>query len=244
MLRLRVALVCTLGVLLLTPQAAAGGGWWSSIRLDRGLVAPGQRVELHASVWFRSGAAAEAAQQPDRFHAYLLRGFDDSALERAMRNPEPGVWWSVGNAEATEVGPVTVRLSAPYSGRATAAFTVPELPPATYHLMLCNTGCTQPLADVIPAEGFTVAADPATARSELERLQGRVSSLAAERRGSPRSVGWSGSGWLVAAALAAAVVLLVLRRRPSRRPRPTRVVGWHPDEHELQELLSSESNDR
>lgn len=30
--------------------------------------------------------------------------------------------------------------------------------------MLCDVGCAEPLADVIPAEGFTVVADPATAQ--------------------------------------------------------------------------------
>lgn len=55
-------------------------------------------------------------------------------------------------------------LTDAHSGRATAAFTVPELPAGAYRPMLCDTGCSQPLADVIPTEGFTVVADPATAR--------------------------------------------------------------------------------
>jgi hypothetical protein len=68
---------------------------------------------------------------------------------------------------------VTVSVSDANFGRATAASTVPELPPATYHLMLCDTACTKPLADVIPATGFTVVADPATARmaKRVERLE-------------------------------------------------------------------------
>ena len=164
MVRLRLALVCALGVLYVTPQAAAGGGWWSSIHVDRAPVAPGQRVELDATIAFSSNAAARAAQRAGRFSVYVLRGFDDSALERAMRKRSPGDWWSLGGAEAIRVGPVTIGGLDANLARATAAFTLPEIPPATYHLMLCDAGCTEPLMDVIPTGGFTVVADPATAR--------------------------------------------------------------------------------
>ena len=175
MVRLRLALAGALGVLLLMPPAAAGGGWWSYIDLDRSHVAPGQRVEIHEAVAFSSAAAAEGAQQTDRFSVYLLRGFDYSVVERAIRKPSPDNWWSLGGAEAIEVGKVTVSVSDANLGRATAAFTVPELPPATYHLMLCDTACTEPLADVIPTKGFTLVADPATARlaHRVERLKHR-----------------------------------------------------------------------
>jgi hypothetical protein len=175
MVRLRLALVCALGGLLVVPQAAAGGGWWSSIDVNRSHVAPGERVELEEEVAFSSVAAAEAARQTGRFHVYLLRGFDYSVVERAMRKPSPGNWWSLGGAEAIEVGQVTVSVSDSNLGRAKAAFTVPELPPATYHLMLCEAACAEPLADVIPTTGFTVVADPATARiaNRVDRLERR-----------------------------------------------------------------------
>jgi hypothetical protein len=172
--RLPLALVGTLGVLLAVPQAAAAGGWWSYPSVNRSHVAPGQSVELKETVLFSSAAAAQAAQQADRFHVYLLRNFDYSVVDRAMRTASPGNWWSLGGAEAVEVGQVTVRASDGTNlGKASAAFTVPELPPATYHLMLCDTGCTEPLADVIPAKGFTVVADLATARmaNRVDRLE-------------------------------------------------------------------------
>jgi hypothetical protein len=278
MVRLSAVLVCALGVLLLMPQSAAGGGWWSYIDVKRSHVAPGQRVELDEAVAFSSAAAAEAAQQTDRFYVYLLRGFDYSVVERAMRQPSPGHWWSLGGAEAIEIGRVTVGVSDANLGRASAAFTVPELPPATYHLMLCDAACGVPLADVIPAKGFTVVADPATARlanradrlerrsrnqagqlavtraetdkalvaarnarSELEQLKASMSSLANEGRSAPLAAPWGYAGWLVAGALAGALALAVLSRRRSRPPRPARVVGWHPSDEELRELLSSES---
>jgi hypothetical protein len=188
MARLRLVLVCALGVLLVSPQAAAGGGWWSYIDVNRSLVAPGQRVKLEVTVSFSSAAAAEAAQQTDRFHVYLLRGFDDSVLERAMRKPSPGNWWSLGDAVAIDVGHVTVRVFDANLGRATAVFTVPQLPPATYQLMLCDTACTEPLADVIPTDSFTVVADRATAEmaKRVERL-GRRSQNQADRLAAARA---------------------------------------------------------
>ncbi len=178
------------------PQAAAGGGWWSYIDASRSHAAPGQSVELkEADLLFSSAAAAQAAQQADRFHVYLLRGFDYSVVERAMHKASPGNWWSLGGAEAIEVGQVTVKASDGANlGKARAAFTVPELPPAMYHLMLCDTGCTEPLADVIPTQAFTVVADPATARiaNRVDRLERRrrnqAYQLAAARADSDRAV--------------------------------------------------------
>ena len=82
---IRSALVTALGILLAAPSAAAGGGWWSVIEVPRAPLAAGERVEVKASLYFRSDARAEAAQQPGRYRVYLLRGFDDSALERAMQ---------------------------------------------------------------------------------------------------------------------------------------------------------------
>jgi hypothetical protein len=268
MVRLRLALVTALGVLLLAPQAAAGGGWWSSIDVTRSPVAAGQRVEVKASVLFNSVAAAEAARQPGRYRVYLLRGFDDSPVERAMRKASPREWWSLGAAQAIEVGPVAVRVLDANFGRARAAFTVPELAAGSYHLMLCTAGCAEPLADVIPAEDFTIVADPATAqltkrvdrlarrsrkqarqlvagrdaRSEVDQLRLRLASMANDDQSPPPATGWAYAGWLLAGALAGALAVLVLRRR-SRPPRAARVVPWHPSDEELRELLSSESRD-
>jgi hypothetical protein len=195
MAKLRLALVCALGVLLLMPQAAAAGGWWSYIDLNRSYVAPGQRVEVRETVTFSSSAAAEEAQKTGRFYVYLLRGFDYSVVHRAMREPSPGDWWSLGGAQAIQVGEVTVRVSDANLGRATAAFTMPEVPPATYHLMLCDAGCTEPLAaDVIPAEDFTVAADPASAEmaQRVDRLErqnrNQARQLAAAHRDTDRAL--------------------------------------------------------
>ena len=174
MVPFRLALLCALGVALLTPQAAAGGGWWSSIDVNRSTVAPGQRVEVDETVAFNSKAAAEEAR--DGFYVYLLRDFDYSVVERAMRNGSPRNWWSLGAAEAIQVGQVEVSVSDANLARATAAFTVPELPPAAYDLMLCDAGCAEPLAGVVPVQGFTVVADPATAQitQRVDRFEHQV----------------------------------------------------------------------
>ena len=164
MAQLRLALLCALGVLLITPQTAAAGGWWTYIDLNRSAAAPGQRVEVDEVVTFSSIAAAEEAAETGRFYVYLLRDFDFSVVERAMRKPAPRNWWSLGGAEAIQVGRVAISVSDTNLAKAHATFTVPELPPATYHLMLCDAGCAEPLGDVIPVEDFTVVADPATAR--------------------------------------------------------------------------------
>jgi hypothetical protein len=219
-------LVCALGVLLLAPPAAAGGGWWSSIQVDRSPVAPGQPVEVEASLYLGSEAAAQAARQPGRFSVHLLRGFDYAVVERAMRKASPGDWWSLGGAEAIAVAPVTVSRSDPGFGRARAAFTMPELPPATYHVMLCDAGCAEPLADVIPTPGITVVADPATARlvkrvARLERRKARPEVVRIERTVAAPADDGEGSrpvtGWLVAGGLAGALALTVGRRSRAAR---------------------------
>jgi hypothetical protein len=184
---LRLALICAFGVLLLTPQAAAGGGWWAYPEVDRSTVAAGHRVEVKAFVSFRSVAAAQEAHESGGFYVHLLRGFDYSVLEPAMREPSPRNWWTLGGAEAIQVGPATFGVTDGNLGWARAAFTVPELEPGSYHVMLCDAACTEPLGDVFPAQRFTVVADPATVQlaqraNRLERRVGRQAAQLAARR--------------------------------------------------------------
>ncbi len=173
----RFVLTCALSVLLLPAQAAAGGGWWSYVDVNRSTVAAGQRVKVNEEVLFASAAAAREAREARQFYVYLLRGFDYSVVDRAMGKEAPGDWWSLGDAESIRVGHVDLSISHANLGRARASFTVPEVSPATYDLMLCDAGCARPLADVIPTRGFTVVADPAAARmaTRIDRLKRRVS---------------------------------------------------------------------
>jgi hypothetical protein len=233
MTKLRLAVVCALGVLLVMPQAAAAGGWWSSINVNRSYVAPGQRVEVKDAVAFSSSAAAEEAQETGRFYVYMLRGFDYSVVNRAIRERSPGDWWSLGDAEAIQVAPVTVSVSDANLGRATAAFTMPEVPPATYHLMLCNAGCTEPLSDdVIPTKEFTVAADPAAAQmtQRVDRLEGQnrnqARQLAAARADTERALVAAQNADSEVDRLEASVSSQADESRDSPRVSPWAYAGW------------------
>lgn len=180
---------------LLLPSSATAGGWWSFVDTDRSTVAVGQRVKAEAEVLFSSIRAAREAEDDGRFYVYALRGLDYSMVGRAMSKPYSKDWWSLGNAEAVELGRVVVRVSDSNIARARASFTVPQLPPATYSLMFCDAGCAHPLADVVPTKTFTVVADRATAEiaARTARLEARVvrqaRSLAAARAAarSPRA---------------------------------------------------------
>jgi hypothetical protein len=197
MASLRLALVCALGVLLLAPQPAAGGGWWTYIDPDRTTVAAGERVEVHELVMFRTIAEAQEASVAGQFYVYLLQGFDYSVVHQAMVSRSPQNWWSLGDAEAIQLAPVTISAKDANLASATASFTVPDLPAGSYHLMLCDAGCQEPLADVIPAEGFTIVADPATAQlsERADALQRQIrqqagdltDELAAVERGTHRA---------------------------------------------------------
>jgi hypothetical protein len=170
---------------LLGAQPAAAGGWWTSIRLDRSTATEGQEVKAHANVDFSSVDAVEAAQSDrteEPFYVYLLRGFDYSIVERAMRTSSPRNWWSMGDADAFRVGRVAIGGGGSNLALAHASFRVPKLDPGKYAVMFCNTGCVRPLADTIPMARFTVVADPAVARLavRIERLEQRSFAQAQE----------------------------------------------------------------
>jgi hypothetical protein len=185
---------------LLLPVSATAGGWWSFAQTDRSTVAVGQRVKVEAGVMFSSAQAARRARD-GQFYVYALRGLDWAAVSSAMTKAVPGDWWSLGNAEAVELAPVDLRVGDGNLGRARAVFTVPDLPVRSYALMLCDAGCARPLADVVPTRGFTVVADPATAKlaEQTRRLEER---LATAQRRSAASARTAGRGASAAAATA------------------------------------------
>jgi hypothetical protein len=147
-----LSIACVAAALIVLPSATAGG-WWTSIRIDRTRVAIGQEMKVHANVMFRSVDAAEAAQTGETqggFYVYLLRGFDYSIVQRAMREASPRNWWSVGGADAFRAGRVVIGDRESNLALAKASFRVPKLPPGRYTVMFCDAGCAHPLADVIP----------------------------------------------------------------------------------------------
>ena len=191
MLTVRRFMLASLMVLLL-PSSATAGGWWSFIDTDRSAVVVGQRAKAEAEVLFSSIRAAREAQD-GRFYVYALRGLDYSIVRQAMSTPSPKDWWSLGDADAVELGRVVVRVSQGNLGRARASFTVPELPPATYALMFCDADCAHPLADVVPTLNFTVVADPATAElaERTTRLEERFAARQARSLAAARAAGRS-----------------------------------------------------
>jgi hypothetical protein len=212
-------------VALIFPPLATAGGWWTSIRLDRTRVAVGEEMKVHASVIFRSIDAAEAAQKggaQDEFYVYLLRGFDYSAVQRAIRKPSPQNWWTIGSAEAFRAGRVVINRQESNLGVAKASFRVPDVPPGRYAVMFCDTECTHPLADVIPTrpKRLTVTARPTADASQWVQR----------------------AGWLVAGVVVGVLLGFALGRvrgPPSPEPEPV-AAAWQPSgERELEELLSS-----
>jgi hypothetical protein len=172
-----------------SPSAKAGG-WWSSIRLDRARVTAGQEMTAETQVMFSSTGAVEAARKArgkDAFYAYLLRGFDYSVVDRAMREASPQNWWSVGGAEAYWAGRVTVGASDLNLASATASFRVPKAPPGKYAVMFCDTGCAHPMADLIPTHpsALTIAPDRVAGTSRV-----LSASLLAARRILAASIGF------------------------------------------------------
>lgn len=220
-----LAIGCVAAALIVLPSATAGG-WWTSIRLDRTRVAVGEEMKVHVNVMFRSIDAAEAAQNGEAqgaFYVYLLRGFDYSVVQRAMRKPSPRNWWSLGSADAFRVGRVALGSEESNLAVAKASFRVPDVPPGEYAVMLCDTGCAHPLADVIP-----------TRPKQLTVTAARTGML-------PRV---QDAGWLVGGvalgALLGFVLGFVLGRLGGPGSRETVAAAWQPsDDEELEELLSS-----
>jgi hypothetical protein len=171
----RLVLAFLLGALALATNATAGG-WWSYVDLDRQTVAFGERVRLQSEAWFPSIAEARDAEENGRFYVYLLRGFDGSVVERAMMKPFRRNWWSLGDAEAVKVAPIRLDMADANLSSVRASFVLPELATGKYAVMLCDAGCRRPLGTAIPTTGFTVVADPATARlsRRVVRLQERI----------------------------------------------------------------------
>lgn len=213
---------CVAAALTVLPSAAAGG-WWTSIRLDRTRVAVGQEMKVEANVMFRSVDAAEAARTGEMqggFYVYLLRGFDHSIVQRAMREASPRNWWSVGIADAFRVGRVVIGGRESNLALANSSFRVPEMPPGRYTVMFCDAGCAHPLADVIPT---------------LPRQLTVTTPRTADGSPWPQKV-----GWLVVGVVLGALLGFALGRLDGPVSAEPVAAAWQPsDDEELERLLSS-----
>lgn len=173
-------------------QPARGGGWWSTIGMDGPYIGVGETVSVRAEFLFPTTEAAQSARSSGAYYAYIVRGMDERALDRAMRVAEPKDWWTPP-PEIYRAG--AVRLSGFESNLAVARahVTVPDLPTGRYSLMLCTDRCVDPLGDIIPA-GVHVSADASLAAearrlaAATERLDLKESRARSELRRSARRV--------------------------------------------------------
>lgn len=98
--------------------------------------------------------------------------------------------------------------------------------------MLCDAGCAEPLANVIPAQGLSVAADPTTAQmaQRIDRLERRIrvqgGQLAAARADAERALGAARSARSVVAQLESRVSSLADESRSSPGVARWVYAGW------------------
>lgn len=152
---------------LLAPPAAAGG-WWSSIGLEGQPVGIGESIDLRVSeVMFHSIEEAEEAKG-QKFFAYLVKNFDQAALDDAMTRADPGDWWTP-LSEPIQAGTVELADWDSNLAKARVDLEVPPIPPGGYYLMLCDAGCAVALGDLIPS-GVIVTEDVVAAQA-ARRLQ-------------------------------------------------------------------------
>lgn len=143
---------------------AAAGGWWSGTGLDQSSVAVGERLTFQRQTFFATLEQAEAAEGTS-YYVYFVRGFDRALLRRAMTKAEPARWWALkDDAELVRVGTVSLGRADANLVRTRVEIRVPLMTPGPYHLMLCDAGCTRPLASTVPSP-VRVVSDPAVTRN-------------------------------------------------------------------------------
>lgn len=152
-----VASAAATALLFAGPVPVAAGGWWSTPQLEHQTpaLAVGETTSVSASVLFDSTRDAEAAADAGAYHAFLVRGIDEAALQDAMAGPRPEDWWTPP-AETIRLGPVSFGANDANLGSVSARFVVPDVPAGVYDLMLCDADCSEPLGDVVPLRSVYV----------------------------------------------------------------------------------------
>ena len=155
--------------------ASAGGGWWNFIDYPSPLVA-GEIAETSGIVLFETITEADRAREGQGFYAYLIDGLDHQMVDEAMGRPsfDPG-WWDLGAATAYPAGTVSLRSGPSNIVRIQINLEIPEVAPGSYDLMLCDLGCSTPLADVVPS-AVRVIEDPGAAAvaGDLHRFRSEM----------------------------------------------------------------------
>ena len=179
MRRAALLLSVVVGTMLLAPSAASGGGWWSSPDFSSRYLVSGETAVAEAAVLF---ATAEAAENAGQFHAYLIPDLDWRIVDRAMGTYPPGRWWQQPD-RAVMVGGVDFLKRDSNLVKARASFEVPDLPPGKYAFMLCDLGCTRPMADIVPVQMTLVDSPQALVLSRrLDRVRDRAAARVAKVR--------------------------------------------------------------
>ncbi|HEX2294334.1 MAG TPA: hypothetical protein VHN37_03405 [Actinomycetota bacterium] len=184
----KVLVIALLLLSLLAPPARAGG-WWSSIGMEGQPVGIGESIALHAGeVMFDTLEEAERARTQS-FYAYLVREFDEKALDDALSRGEPGDWWSP-LTEPIRIGTVDLSGWDANLAEAHARLDIPRVTTGPYYLMLCDEGCEAPLGNLIPAR-VEVTADALAARTmrRLEKTEADLSLAVQRTRNDVRRTG-------------------------------------------------------
>ena len=163
-MRVRNAILWSLLTIVIMPTEALAGGWWSYLQLPGRYFGIGETITFTENeVWFETTEEAQGARSED-FGVYLVESYDEELLDDAMTRAEPDDWWE---PLSTPMRIGDLELIHPDSNlmKARVAFTVPEVSPGRYALVLCsNPDCARSLGNVIPAE-VTVTEDALLAKT-------------------------------------------------------------------------------
>ena len=151
-MRVRNAILLSLLAIIITPAQALAGGWWSFLQVPGEYFGIGETITFKENeVMFETIEEAEGARSKD-FGVYLVQSYNEELLDDAMTRPEPEDWWE---PLSTPMRIGDLELIDPDSNlmKARVSFTVPEVSPGRYALVLCsNPDCGQSLGNVIPSE--------------------------------------------------------------------------------------------
>lgn len=151
-MRVRNVVLLSLFAIVIMPTGALAGGWWSFLQVPGRYFGVGETITfMENEVMFDTIEEADGARSED-FGVYLVENYDEGLLDHAMTRPEPDDWWE---PLSTPMRIGDLELVNPDSNlmKARVTFTVPEVPPGRYALVLCsNPDCDQSLGNVIPSE--------------------------------------------------------------------------------------------
>lgn len=147
----------------IAPSAQAGG-WWSGIDLDKSYLATGQQHSFVTKQFtFNTLEEARRAEKEQPYRPYLVAGMTTKMVWEAVEDGNTRNWWTLGASSIIEVGTLTVDVREANLANVSADLDLNGVPPGSYQLMFCDTGCSHPLGNLTPTP-VTVLEDPLLAR--------------------------------------------------------------------------------